>query len=52
MMGTCVACGMENVALNEEGKCANCAATSQEMPDQGAAEQTPAEGGSEEQPQA
>lgn len=26
MMGTCSGCGAENVELNEEGKCANCAA--------------------------
>jgi len=25
-MGTCMNCGTENVALNEQGMCANCAA--------------------------
>lgn len=27
MMGTCKSCGTENVELNEQGLCANCAAT-------------------------
>ncbi len=26
MMGTCKGCGTENVELNEQGMCANCAA--------------------------
>jgi hypothetical protein len=26
MMGTCKGCGTENVELNEQGLCANCAA--------------------------
>jgi hypothetical protein len=26
MMGTCTGCGTENVELNEDGKCAMCAA--------------------------
>jgi NMD protein affecting ribosome stability and mRNA decay len=28
MMGTCTSCGTENVELNEQGLCANCAAKS------------------------
>ena len=29
MMGTCNGCGTENVELNEQGMCANCAAKSE-----------------------
>ena len=28
MMGTCKGCGTENVEVNEEGMCANCATPS------------------------